>query len=127
MRVTSHVVSLVLGAALLYLAGQLARRRRLAWVLAIVLFAASAIVNVLRVHHDLAAAYSLVMVLLLLVSRKPVQGTRGPADLLRARPLRALVPIGVFTYGFAALYLERDSISPGPNFVGSVETILFGV
>ncbi len=126
-RVTSHVLSLVLGAALLYLAGQLARRRRLAWVLAIALFAASAIVNVLRVHHDVAAAYSVAMVILLLVSQRQFKAPGDPPtffELVRFLPWYAM---GVFIYGFAALYLERDNLTPAPNFVDNLETVLLGL
>lgn len=50
-RVTSHVIAVAAGVGLLYLAGQLARRRRLAWFLAVLLFAATTIVDVLREHH----------------------------------------------------------------------------
>jgi lysylphosphatidylglycerol synthetase-like protein (DUF2156 family) len=126
-RVTSHVVALGAGAALLYLAGQLARRRHLAWILAVVLFGASTVVNVLRVHHDVAAVYSLVMVVLLVLSRRHFTAPGDPPtffELVRFVPWYLL---GVFAYGFAALYLERESITPEPTFWGNLETIVLGM
>ena len=126
-RVTSHVVALGTGAALLYLAGQLGRRRHLAWWMALLLFGASAVVNVLRVHHDVAAVYSVVMVVLLVVSRKEFSAPGDPPtffELVRFIPWYLL---GVFAYSFAALYLERESISPEPWFWGNVQTTLYGL
>jgi lysylphosphatidylglycerol synthetase-like protein (DUF2156 family) len=126
-RVTSHVVALGAGAALLYLAGQLARRRHLAWVLATVLFGASTVVNVLRVHHDVAAAYSLLMVVLLAFSRNQFRAPGDPPTLFELLRFLPWYLLGVFAYGFAALYLERESISPEPTFANSVETIVLGL
>jgi lysyl-tRNA synthetase class 2 len=126
-RVTSHVVALGAGAALLYLAGQLSRRRHLAWILALVLFGASTIVNVLRVHHDVAAVYSFVMVGLLLVSRKQFSAPGDPPTFFEFIRFVPWYLLGVFAYGFAALYLERESVTPEPTFWNSLETILLGL
>ena len=54
-RVTSHVIAVASGVALLYLAGQLSRRRHLAWVMAVAVFSTSFVVDVLREHHYVAA------------------------------------------------------------------------
>ncbi len=126
-RVTSHVIALGAGIALLYLAGQLARRRHLAWLVALGLFVTSAVVNILRVHHDVAAAYSLVMVGLLAVSRKQFRAPGDPPTLFELLRFVPWYLLGVFAYGFAALYLERESIDPEPTFWGSVQTILYGL
>lgn len=126
-RVTSHVVSVAIGAALLYLAGQLARRRRLAWYAAVVLFGASFVVNVLRVHHPVAAAYSLGMVILLLVARSKFRAPGDPPTLLEFLRFLPTYVLGVLVYGNAALFLERSSISPHPTLLGNLETIALGL
>lgn len=127
LRVTSHVASVAIGASLLYLAGQLARRRRLAWILATVLFGASFVVNLLRVHEPEAAAYSLGMVLLLLAGRSKFRAPGDPPTLmefLRFVPRYALV---VVIYGNAALFLERSSITPALTVWGNLQTIAVGL
>ena len=126
-RVTSHVISVASGVALLYLAGQLARRRRMAWLFAMVLFVASFVVELLRQHHYVAAAYSLGMVGLLAISRSKFKAPGDPPTLLefvRFLPRYFLI---IFVYGFAALYLERKSITPSPTIWMNSQTILLGL
>ncbi len=127
LRVTGHVVSVAVGVALLYLAGQLARRRHLAWVLALALFATSSIVNILRVHHFVALAYSMCMVVLLIVGRRKFSAPGDPPTLfefLRFIPRFLLV---VFVYGFIAIFLERNQMTPSPTIWDSVQTIVLGL
>jgi lysylphosphatidylglycerol synthetase-like protein (DUF2156 family) len=126
-RVTSHVIAVAAGVALLYLAGQLSRRRHLAWVMAVVVFSTSFVVDVLREHHYLAAMYSLFMVFLLLVSRSKFKAPGDPPTLLeflRFIPRYFLIMV---VYGYAALFLERASITPSPTFWKNAETILLGL
>lgn len=126
-RVTSHVIAVAAGVALLYLAGQLSRRRHLAWISAIVIFAASFVVDLLREHHYVAAVYSLGMVALLLVSRSKFTAPGDPPTLLEFLRFIPRFFIIVFVYGYAALYLERKSISPSPTFWMNAETIILGL
>ena len=126
-RVTSHVIAVAAGVALLYLAGQLSRRRHLAWLLAVVLFFASFIVDVLRQHHYVAAVYSLFMVALLLISRSKFKAPGDPPTLLEFLRFVPRYIIIVFVYGYAALFLERHSITPNPTFWKNAETILLGL
>lgn len=126
-RVTSHVVAVGIGVGLLYLAGQLARRRRLAWYCAVILFAASLLVNVVRVHEPIAAAYSLVMIVLLLSSRSRFRAPGDPPTLLEFLRFVPTYLLGVIVYGNIALFLERSSITPGPDLLHNIETILLGM
>ena len=126
-RVTSHVIAVAAGVGLLYLAGQLARRRRLAWICAVVLFATSFVVDLLREHHYLAAIYSLLMVVLLLISRSKFTAPGDPPTLLEfLRFIPRYIAI-VFVYGYAALFVERDSLSPAPTFWNNARTIALGL
>lgn len=127
LRVTSHVVSVAIGVALLYLAGQLARRRRLAWYVATGLFGASFVVNVVRLHHPVASLYSLGMVVLLMAGRSKFRAPGDPptlAEFLRFLPRYVLV---VLVYGNAALFLERSSIEPSPTVWNNLQTIALGL
>jgi len=126
-RVTSHVIAVAAGVALLYLAGQLSRRRHLAWLLAVILFAASFVVDLVRQHHYVAAAYSLAMVMLLLVSRSKFKAPGDPPTLLEFLRFIPRFFVIVFVYGYAALFLERKSISPSPTFWKNAETIALGL
>ncbi len=126
-RVTSHVIAVAAGVGLLYLAGQLARRRRLAWFLAVLLFAATTIVDLLREHHYVAAVYSFLMVILLLISRSKFTAPGDPPTLLEFLRFIPRYLLIVFLYGYAALFLERNSITPRPSFWGNAQTIVLGL
>jgi lysyl-tRNA synthetase class 2 len=126
-RVTSHVIAVAAGVALLYLAGQLSRRRHLAWVMAVVVFSTSFVVDVLREHHYLAAMYSLFMVFLLLVSRSKFKAPGDPPTLLEFLRFIPRYFLIIVVYGYAALFLERASITPSPTFWKNAETILLGL
>lgn len=126
-RVTSHVIAVAAGVGLLYLAGQLSRRRHLAWVMAVVLFSASFVVDVLREHHYVAAVYSLLMVALLLISRSKFKAPGDPPTLLEFLRFIPRFVGTVFLYGYAALFFERKSISPSPTFWKNAQTIVLGL
>ena len=126
-RVTSHVIAVASGIALLYLAGQLSRRRHLAWVMAVAVFSTSFVVDLLREHHFVAALYSLFMVILLLASRSKFKAPGDPPTLLEFLRFIPRFLLIVFAYGYAALLLERESISPSPTFWKNAETILLGL
>jgi len=126
-RVTSHVVAVAAGVSLLYLAGQLARRRRMAWLFAIVLFGASFVVELVRQHHYVAAAYSLAMVVLLAASRSKFKAPGDPPTLLEFVRFLPRYFATIFVYGFAALFFERNSLRPSPTIWMNTQTILLGL
>ncbi|NCY17221.1 MAG: DUF2156 domain-containing protein, partial [Actinobacteria bacterium] len=111
----------------LYLAGQLVRRRRLAWFVAVLLFGASTVVNILRVHHGYAAMYSVLMLVLLALSREQFTAPGDPPTLFEFLRFLPWYLLGVVTYGLTALYLERDELSPAFSLGGALETTLLGV
>ena len=126
-EVASNVIALAVGFALLYLAGQLVRRRRLAWFVAVLLFGASTVVNILRVHHGYAAMYSVLMLVLLALSREQFTAPGDPPTLFEFLRFLPWYLLGVVTYGLTALYLERDELSPAFSLGGALETTLLGV
>jgi lysylphosphatidylglycerol synthetase-like protein (DUF2156 family) len=126
-EVASNVIALGVGFALLYLAGQLVRRRRLAWFVAVLLFGTSTIVNIMRIHHGYAAVYSVLMVVLLALSREQFTAPGDPPTLFEFIRFLPWYVIGLVTYGLSALYLERSSITPSLTFSGALETTFLGV
>lgn len=126
-RVTSHVIAVGAGVGLLYLAGQLARRRRLAWICAVALFAASFVVDLLRDRNFIATVYSALMVILLLVSRSKFRAPGDPPTLLELLRFVPRYIAIVFLYGYAALFLERGSLTPSPTFWMNAQTIVLGL
>ena len=127
LRVTSHVVSVAVGVALLYLAGQLARRRHLAWVLALALFSTSTVVNILRFHHFVALGYSMFMVVLLVVGRRKFSAPGDPPTLFEFLAFIPRFLLVVFIYGFVAVFLERNQMSPSPTIWNTTQTIVLGL
>jgi lysyl-tRNA synthetase, class II len=125
--VASNVIALAVGFALLYLAGQLVRRRRLAWVVGVLLFGASTIINILRVHHGYAAVYSVLMVVLLALSREQFTAPGDPPTLFEFIRFIPWYVLGVLTYGLSALYLERTNVAPALTLGGALQTTLLGV
>jgi len=126
-RVTSYVISVAAGVSLLYLAGQLARRRRMAWIIALLLFGASFVVEIVRQHHYIAATYSLAMVVLLAISRSKFKAPGDPPTLLEFVRFLPRYFVIIFVYGFVALFFERNSLSPSPTIWMNVQTILLGL
>ena len=126
-RVTGHVATVLIGFALIAVADQLSRRKRGAWNIAVVLFAVGLILDIVKGPHPVSAAYSALMVGLLVRYRRRF---RAPADppsalrLLRVFPLYVAVVIG---FGFVGLWLERDQIEPSLSFGAIFETIGLGL
>ena len=125
--VTGHVVSAVVGLTLLLLADQLAKRKRTAWRVAVVLFALAGIAHVIKGPHPVAIAFCAGMLVALLRYRRAFAAPADPPSLLR---LVRAVPIfvgGVLLFGTIALWLERDRIEPDLTPGGVLLTIGAGL
>ncbi len=92
-RVTGHVVGVIVGLVLLYVADQLARRKHRAWQLATGLFVVSLGFDLVK-EHPIAAAYSTLVLVLLVDVPETVQRTLRPAIGAAAAPCGAAVPRG---------------------------------
>jgi lysyl-tRNA synthetase class 2 len=127
LRVASHVVSVLVGLMLIFLAGQLGRRKHRAWQVAIVLFGVSLFANAVRLDRPLAAVFSLFMVVLLFVSRREFQAPPDPPTLfqfLRFVPLYILTVLG---YGLVFLFVQRHQVSPTPTIGRTFDTVVNGL
>jgi len=121
------VVSAVLGLGLITVAVQLARRKRRAWAIAMVLFAAAALVHLIKGPDPLAAALDVGM-LVALASYRTEFRAHGDASSLRQALLFVpffLVVVGVF--GFVSLLTQRDFVSPDLSFGGMLEATYGGL
>ena len=126
-RITGHVLTMLVGLGLLFVAGQLARGKHRAWQLCLALFAIGTVTNALKGPHPISTLYSLGMVIALVRTRHLFRGASDPPSLLR---LVRRVPIyigAVFAFGFISLLVERDHITPGLTFSGGFETIVKGL
>lgn len=119
--VTGRVVSVVLGLILLLLAGQLAKQKRLAWRVAVSLFAVAAVTHILKGPHPVAFVFCLAMLTALFYYRDRFRAPADPPSLLR---LVWFVPVYlgiVFSFGYIALWLHDGRIdpplTPGRSFV----------
>lgn len=123
-RATAHVVLLLVGLSMLYLAGNLARRKRLAWQITVAIFFVSTVLHVVRGIGIVDGFYSVFMLGLLIGAHDDFPALGDPPslfDVVRFVPLYFGV---VFAYGFLGLWLERDHIEPAPTFAANVSNIL---
>ncbi|MDT7578097.1 MAG: lysyl-tRNA synthetase, class, partial [Pseudonocardiales bacterium] len=125
--VTGHVVAVVAGLLLLLLADQLARRKRLAWQVALGLFALSAVAHVVKGPHPVAVLFCVVMLVLLIRYRGAFRAPADPPSLLRLVRFVPLYVVGVLAFGLVSLLLERDDLSPGLTLGGALVTIVGGL
>jgi lysyl-tRNA synthetase, class II len=121
-RVGSRITTVVLGIGLLFLAGQLAKQKHRAWQVAVVLFALSTVGHVVKGPHPVAAAYSLLMVVLLIALRRSFHAAADPPSLLRLVRLAPLYIVVVFAYGAAALFSQRNAVDPDLTVAGVIST-----
>ncbi|MGY1706620.1 lysine--tRNA ligase [Geodermatophilus sp. SYSU D00697] len=125
--VTGWVGSVVVGLLLLLLAGQLARRKVLAWRLAVVLFALGAVLHVVKGPHPVAVAICVVGLGVLVRYRSAFRAPADPPSLLRLARVVPLYLAAVLLFGLAALWAERSHIEPGLTVGGALETVLGGL
>ncbi len=126
-QVTGHVVTLILGIALLFLADQLAKGKHRAWQVAVVLFSLGFVSNILKGPHPVSAVYCLGMAIALVVLRHRFSAPADPPSLFH---LLRRIPIylgAVIAFGFISLLIERSHISPPITFGGGLETIVKGL
>jgi lysyl-tRNA synthetase, class II len=127
LRVSGRVVTMLVGLLLLFLAGQLGRRKHRAWQVAVVLFTVNVVANVARLDRPLAAALSAAMVVLLVVSRHEFVAPPDPPTLFQFVRFLPLYAAAVFLYGLGFIYAQRDHITPYPTLGKSVDAILSGL
>ncbi len=126
-RVAGHVASVLAGLALLLVARQLGRRKRLAWQAAVGIFALAAVVHVFKGPHPLAALYTVGMLVALVWFRGAFPGRADPASLggvLRFVPLYLTAVVG---FGALTLLVEERHVEGSLSAGGILETVFLGL
>ena len=126
--VTGHVVSVVIGLLLVLLADQLAKRKRLAWRVAVGLFA----VGRGRAPGQGPApgghrACACGLFGALLFYRHDFRAPADPPSLFRVLRFVPIYVVGVAVFGFAALWTEGDRVTPDVSFWSGLATIFGGL
>ena len=125
--VTGHVVSVVIGLLLLLLADQLAKRKRLAWRVAVGLFAVEAVAHLLKGPQPVATVMCVGLFCALLFYRHDFRAPADPPSLFRVLRFVPIYVVGVAVFGFAALWSEGDRVSPEVSFWPGLATIFGGL
>lgn len=125
--VAGQVLSVLVGLGLLLLADQLARRKRAAWRIAIVLFAVGAVAHAVKGWHLLPTLCNFAMVIALVLAQDRFRAAPDPPSLLRLARLVPTYLASVLLVGVGSLYLERDHLRPAFNLSDAVSTVLSGL
>jgi lysyl-tRNA synthetase len=126
-RAISHVVSVLVGAALLLVARQLARRKRTAWQVAVGLFALGTIVHLLKGPDPVAVLLDAAMLVALVWCRRDFVAPTDPGSLLALARFVPIYLLGVLTFGTVSLLLASDKIPQTLTVGGIVETTFGGL
>jgi lysylphosphatidylglycerol synthetase-like protein (DUF2156 family) len=122
-----HAGSAAIGLFLLYLSGQLRRRRRRAWQLAVALLALAVLANVVKGPRWASLAVSGTPLVLLFAARRSFTAPSDPPTLFR---LLFFVPgwaAAVLALGLGSLWFERKHLAPPWALGRSLETIAWGL
>ncbi len=127
LRVSGRVVTMLVGLLLLFLAGQLGRRKHRAWQVAVVLFTVNIVANLARLDRPLSAGLSAAMLVLLLISRRDFQAPPDPPTLFQFIRFLPLYFGAVFLYGFGFIFAQRNHVNPPPTIGRTLDAILSGL
>jgi lysyl-tRNA synthetase len=126
-RASVHVAIVVLGALLLFLSIQIARGKRTAWWVALVLLLASAVAHLLKGPDPIAIGVDLVAALGLLAARRQFTAAPDPRSLISIGRFIMLYLAAVLAFGCVSLVVERNHLSPDLTVGGALETTFKGL
>jgi lysylphosphatidylglycerol synthetase-like protein (DUF2156 family) len=126
-RVTGHLLTMLVGLGLLFLAGQLGRGKHRAWQVCTALFSIGVVTNVLKGPHPLSIAYCAAMVAALVSCRAHFRGQSDPPSLFRLLRLAPVYVVAVLAFGIISLSLEHNRIGGTLTLSGDLETIVKGL
>ena len=125
--VAGSVGSVVVGLLLVLLADQLARRKRVAWQLAVALFGVGTVAHVVKGPHPVAATLCVAMLAALVVHRSAFRAPADPPSLLRLAHFLPVYLAAVLLFGVTTLWAERSRIEPDLTLGGALATVLGGL
>ncbi len=121
------IVSAVIGVGLITIAVQLARRKRRAWGIAMVLFGAAAIVHLLKGPDPLAFLLDIGMLIALASYRTEFRAHGDPNTLRQALGFIPIFAGVVAIFGIVSLLTQRNFVTPDLTFGGMLETTFGGL
>jgi lysyl-tRNA synthetase class 2 len=125
-RIAGHILSVLAGVGLVLVAGQLAKRKRRAWDVAVLLFALGALAHGLK-GRPILTLFCVGMIVALLVCHEAFQGEPDPGSLLSVARFVPTYGLLVLVFGVVALVSARDKITPSLTPVGVAHTTLVGL
>jgi lysyl-tRNA synthetase class 2 len=126
-RVVGHVASVVVGLALIVVARQLAHGKHRAWQAALVLFAAGAVIHLLKGPHPVLVLYTVGMVIALVWHRDAFPARPDPGSLLDVVRFAAIYIGLVVTFGTVTLLLEQEHVEEELSAWGIFKAIFAGL
>jgi phosphatidylglycerol lysyltransferase len=119
-KVSAHFFAALSGFFLLTLAANLLRRKRVAWVLTLILLTISLVLNVLRGWYHLEGIFSIVLLCQLILMRRVFTARSDPPSI--GQGIRVLVGALIFTllYGTGGFYLQNHGFNARFNLWGAV-------
>jgi lysyl-tRNA synthetase, class II len=126
-RAVSHVASVVIGIALLFVARQLARRKRTAWQIAVALFALGTVAHLLKGPDPIAVLLNAAMLVALVWWRRDFVARTDPGSLLALARFVPLYLLGVLAFGTVSLLVASDKIPQTLTVGGILETTFGGL
>ncbi|WP_051581519.1 lysine--tRNA ligase [Pseudonocardia acaciae] len=125
--VAGQVLSVLVGLGLLLLADQLAKRKRAAWRIAIVLFAVGTVAHAVKGWHVLPTVCNFAMVVALVLTQDRFRAAPDPPSLLRLARFVPTYLASVMLVGVGSLYLERRHLRPAFNVPDAMSTVMNGL
>ena len=126
-RSAGLIVSVAIGLGIIIVARGLARGKRRAWMIAVALFAAAAVVHLLRGPDPVVVLLSAAMLLTLIWFRHDFRAKGDPGSMQQAIAFVPAYLLGVLAFTAVTLFAERDHITQGLTFGGIAETAYKGL
>lgn len=126
-RSAGLIASVAIGLGILAVARGLSRGKRRAWAIAVILFAAAALVHLIHGPDPISVLLSVGMLGALIWFRQDFRAHGDPGSLVQAAVFVPLYLVFVFVFSSLTLFAERDHIPQPLTFWGNVETTFKGM
>jgi lysyl-tRNA synthetase, class II len=126
-RSAGLIISVAIGLGIVIVARGLARGKRRAWAIAVALFAAAAVVHLLRGPDPLVVLLSVAMLIALIWFRRDFRAKGDPGSMQQAIAFVPIYLLGVLVFTAVTLIAESSHIKQGLTFGGIVETAYKGL
>ena len=126
-RVAVHVISVVVGLAMIVVAPALSHRKQRAWAVAVGLFSIAAAAAILKGPHPIAGLMAVAMLVALVACREAFPARSDPGSFLAIVRFVPLYLAGVLVFGVLSLVLQQDRITPALSVDGVLETVFGGL